>query len=268
MDHNTTARGGIEGSASGFREWRQPGIPARILPHHEEALARLEYLTARQRGFALLTGPAGSGKSALLREFGDGLRRDAVVSVHVDACACGETELWRACCDQLGLGCSPKWSAAALRCALLEAVRGRATVGTPVVLILDHADRADEGATRLIERLLHATHEQAGPTVVAASREPAPPALARLARNYADLRIQLSPLTADDTGHLIEALCGTGDAYARLTPEAVEVMHTVAEGELRQVNRLWRLLQTAALVEETNAIDAPMVDSIVCELPH
>jgi general secretion pathway protein A len=268
MDHNTTAHQGIEGSESGFRQRRQPGAPSRILPHHEEALARLEYVTARQRGFALLTGPAGSGKTVLLREFADGLRHEAVVSIYADACNCGETELWRTCCDALGLACSAQRSAAALRSALLDAIRGRATVGTPVVLILDHADRGGEGAVRLIERLLHATQEQAGPTVVAASREPESPPLARIARDYADLRIQLSPLTADDTGHLIEALCGTGDRHAELTPEAVSTMHTLAGGELRKVNRLWRLLQTAAVVDQTSKIDARMVDSVACELPR
>lgn len=268
MDHTRAARAGIEGSAPRAGHRRDASAASRRrLRRHEEALARLDYVTARRRGFALLTGPAGAGKSVLLREFADGLRREGVQGVVVDACGCGDAELVRECCDELGLGCSADGTADALRFSLVEALRGRCAVGTGVVLILDHADRAEEGAARLIERLLHATHDLAGPTIVAACREPAPPALASLARDHADLRIELSPLTLDDAADLIATLHGPGERYATMSPQAVSVLNTVADGELRQVNRLWRLLQTAASAEGIEAIDEWMVDAMACELP-
>lgn len=267
MNRDQTATGGFEGHEPVLHASHDVRHARSILPNHEEALARLDYVTSRQRGFALLTGPAGCGKSALLRDFVDGLRRNQVTSVVVDACGCTEAELLRECCDELGLGCPRNWPAAALRTALLEAVRGRCETGTPVVLLFDHADRGGDGAIRLIERLLHTTEDLAGPSIVAASREPAPAPLRAVARDYGDVRIQLTPLTADETGDLIETLRGGEERYAGVTPEAVRLMHSIARGQLRQVNRLWRLLQTAAAVEDIDRIDPQMIEAIACELP-
>ena len=39
-----------------------------LTPPHEEAMARLEYLIEQRRRFGLLRGPAGTGKSLVLKE--------------------------------------------------------------------------------------------------------------------------------------------------------------------------------------------------------
>jgi type II secretory pathway predicted ATPase ExeA len=268
MIGTTTADVGLERDAAATNDTPPERFHSRIhLPHYDEALARLEYVASRQRSFALLAGPAGSGKTHLLRKFADELRLAAVATVSVDACGCSEAELLRECCDELGLGCPRDWSADALRSALLEAVRGRCTVGTPVVVIIDHADRLDHGGIRLIERLLHGTSDLAGPTVVAACREPAPSALAHIARHHADVRIQLTPLTAEETGSIIQSQCGASHG-AEFTADAVQDVHSLTQGDLRQLERIWRLLQNAAEVEETDSIDTQMVEWAACELPE
>ncbi len=262
------ADAGIEVSASiPFDLQQVSNAPQTLLPRQHEALARLEYVATRQRGFALLTGPAGSGKTLVLREFADELRRNAVATVCVDASGCGGIELLRECCDELGLGCSRDAAAESLSAVLLDAVRGRCEVGTPLVLIIDHAGRGDDGAARLLERLLHATNDVAGPTLVAACREPAPSELAAMARGHADVRIQLPPLTADDTGSVMDALSRADSRCAEFTPRAVQDMHALAGGDLHRVNRLWRLAQNAAKVEEVDSIDAQMIEWVSSELP-
>lgn len=264
----TTADVGIERDAATTSSEPRASFGPRIhLPNHEEALARLEYVAARQSGFALLAGPAGAGKTQLLAKFADELRRASVATVSVDACGCGETELLWECCDELGLGCPRDWSAEALRAALLEAVRGRCTVGTPMVVMIDHADRLDDGGIRLIERLLHGTSDLVGPTVVAACREPAPAALATIARHHAEVRIELPSLTADETGRIIESQCASSQG-AEFTADAVQEVHSITEGDLRQLERIWRLLQSAAEVEEIDSIDTQMVEWAACELPE
>ena len=268
MHHDMETAAGNEANDSILdHAWRAENASRVELPRHEEALARLDYVVSRQRGFALLTGPAGSGKSELLRQFADGLQRESAQSVFVDACSCGEAELLRECCNELGLGCATDASAEMLRGVLLDAVRGRCAVGTPLVLILDHADRLDTGALRLVERLLHSRGDLAGMTLVAASRESVPSALAAIARDHADVRIELAPLTVDETETFLQSILLADRSGAEMTSTAIEGIHSRTDGDMRRINRLCRLAIDAAEVEETAAIDERMIECVSGELP-
>ena len=88
MSGTIAADADFETSASMPDRARHSSNPLRIpLPRQDEALRRLEYVASRQRGFALLTGPVGSGKTMVLREFAAELRRGSVATVFVDAAA-------------------------------------------------------------------------------------------------------------------------------------------------------------------------------------
>lgn len=267
MNHNTAADTQNEAGLQVPEHGWQPGATRCVLlPQQHEALARLEYTVSRERGFALITGPAGSGKTLLLREFAGQMRRQSASTVFLDARGCRETDLLRECCDELGLGCSRDASSGVLRSVLVEAVRGRCSVGTRVVLIIDHVGREDD-AVHLVERLLHATTDTGGPTIIAACREPAAPTWLALARDHAEVRVMLPALTIGDTGGVIEAL-GDGAAHSRFEPQAVQDLHALANGNLHRVNRLWRLAQSAAELEQRDAIDARTVEWAALELPE
>src|SRR5262245_48047119 len=124
-------------------------------PGHEEALARLIFLVEQHRRCGVLSGPAGSGKSLVL-EF---LRRETlrtgaeVAAVDLIGLSCREMlwEILAALGRSTGIDDSPHrlWR------LLHDHITANHEAHVPLVLILDHLDRAQPECVVAVERLQH-----------------------------------------------------------------------------------------------------------------
>ena len=172
----------------------------------DEALARLGYLADTGLRCGLVTGRGGTGKSAVLRRFADERRTDCCTVVLLDLTGLGEADLLRRLIEGLGITVHAPFRRNALWLELIDGLRGRGLAQQSCLLVLDHFDRALPKAHQVVRRLLA---EQSGPcaaTFILAFSGSSFPIVAREWRQMADLRIELAPLTADETAPLSASL--------------------------------------------------------------
>jgi type II secretory pathway predicted ATPase ExeA len=234
-------------------------------PLHAEALARLAFLVEHRSQLGLLTGPAGSGKSLVLSQFArqqraagtavaelscaGGPPRDALVEIamHWGAnpdSAADTGRLWRIATDRL----------AELR---LEQV--------PAVLVIDDAHTAAADVLNLVHRLLKLPDGQL--TVVAAASETAIGRLPAWLLELAELRIELSVWTEDETRHYLKSsLSRAGRQQPAFADRAVRRLFELSAGVPRRVNQLAQLALVAGAGQQLAQIDEQTVLAVHEEL--
>src|SRR4029077_19422188 len=119
-----------------------------LTPGHREALAQLVYSVRGNRGFLVLTGEVGTGKTTLLHAFRQRLDGRAAVA-HVFNSTLPFDDLLEFVFEELGVprpASSPAQRLLALRSFMLE----RRRAGQNTVLILDEAQNLD---TATLERI-------------------------------------------------------------------------------------------------------------------
>ncbi len=109
-------------------------------PDHEEALASLVYAVQERKGFVLLTGEVGAGKTLvsrmMLRHFGQ-----RVVFANVHHAVQGTGDLMESLCAEFELAVESGASPTRLVHALHDYLLGQFSKDLPVVLVLDEAQR-------------------------------------------------------------------------------------------------------------------------------
>ncbi|WP_165825505.1 helix-turn-helix transcriptional regulator [Actinomycetospora cinnamomea] len=209
---------------------RRPGVVARVptterddgafLRERDDAVAVLRQLIAGLRvgrgGTVVITGAAGVGRSALLRE----ARRTAtsldVVEArgHVEESAVPHGLVRAAfaagCCDPLAPA-APESDAAevALRQRWRALVERRAATG-PVLVLIDDLHLADPGSTRLLVSLARHLHDVPLGLVLTTRPRPEPTAgpLGRLVADGAATLVELAPLGRSSSSALVADLLG------------------------------------------------------------
>lgn len=107
-------------------------------PDHEEALASLIYAVTEQKGFVLLTGEVGSGKTLvtrlMLKHFGDAIAFASITNTHVTA-----GELLHNICAEFDIEVDPSESNPDVTRKLQDFLVTSFARNKPVVLMLDEA---------------------------------------------------------------------------------------------------------------------------------
>ena len=115
----------------------------RATTDHEEALACLIYVVQERKGFALLTGEVGAGKTLvarmMLRHFGD-----RIASAVITNTSLGADDLLAAICSEFGVETREAASRFDLVSALQDYLLAEFTADHPVVLVLDEAQNLSD----------------------------------------------------------------------------------------------------------------------------
>ncbi|MBW2146176.1 MAG: AAA family ATPase [Deltaproteobacteria bacterium] len=243
---------------------------------HREALGHLRYGVEQRKGFVLITGGIGTGKTTLCRTF---LQEDSgsVQSALIFNPIISEEELLQTINKELGVpyqGLRRKGLLDALNDNLIQQYsRGRTTV-----LIIDEAQNLDLHMMEKIRMLsnLETSEEKLIQIVLAGQPELEKllqlPGCRQINERIA-IRCRLRPLAADDIApyiyHRLSVAGGRGDL--RIAPDAMEIIHRITEGIPRRVNVLCDRALLIAYARESWSIDKKIIcqarDETMC-LPN
>ncbi len=228
---------------------------------HDEVLRQLAWALEERKGFILVTGEAGSGKTTLSRVLYSAYRDEAafafILNPHQEA-AC----LLRAVCREFGLGESSLE-------ALNEHLLYRATQGLRNVLVIDEAQAMSDEALEFVRLLtnLEANNRKLLQVVFFAQpeikRRLENPRLIQL-RQRIVLELAVPFLdessTADYIRHRIER--AGGGSFVRFDSEAVRRIHNITSGTPRLINKACELALRCAALQGARLVSAEIVRSM------
>ncbi len=239
-------------------------------PPHEEALARLEYLIEQRRRFGLLLGPAGTGKSLVLRAAAreaNRLGRDVAI---VDLFGADSHDLLWQLAIALRLGPNERWSHATLWRTVSDHWHALHLARLPSVLLFDHLERAEVDCLSLIHRLLHLdVANDGGLTILAAAREGQEECSIGELSEQSELRIELTSLSQRETELFIRELLDNSGGHRELfRRDALVTLFDLSGGVPREIVRLCRLSLAAAERDDLDRVDSTTLLDVAGELPR
>jgi type II secretory pathway predicted ATPase ExeA len=242
-----------------------------LTEHTEEALASLTYGIQHRRGFILLTGEVGTGKTTLVNKLLGWLHRQGVSTAFLFNPRMNVSEFFDFMMADFGIPCDTRnKSQVLLRLNhwLLDKYRSRETA----VLIIDEAQ---DLSLRMLEEIRLLTNLETStekllqivlsgqPELEEKLRQPE----LRQLRQRITLRSKTYPLTPQETqGYIARRLSIAGaDGRAIFTPEAVEAIHGYSRGIPRVINLLCEHSLISAFADQTSPVPEEMVDTVARE---
>ena len=241
-----------------------------VTPPHEEALARLEYLVGQRRRFGLLLGPAGTGKSFVLRAAAREAKRLGREVATIDLFGIDSHDLLWQLALALRLGPTERWSHAALWRSVCDHWHALHSARLPSVLLFDHLERAETDCLSLIERLLHLdVTNDGGLTILAAAREGFEECSLGELSEQSELRIELPCLSQRETEFFIrEMLDNSGGHHEIFRRDALVTLFDLSGGVPREIVRLCHLALAAAEHDALDRMDSTTLLDVAGELPR
>lgn len=232
---------------------------------HEEAIARLIYLTEEHDRCGFLFGNPGTGKSIVLLRLHQLLKRSGWNATRIDLAGLDHSTLLRQLA--IGLAINPATDADPLELweQIDQTISAADRTRQPRVLLLDHADRLRPGAVSLVEHLLHLPYSHGLVVLFAGYREATP--LIKAIGQRTGLRIELQALSHEESAHYIESMLErSNDHGCHWTRDAIQLVTRISQGIPRSINRICRSVLLAAKTEFRAEIDAELVLAVTEEL--
>jgi general secretion pathway protein A len=235
---------------------------------HEEALARLLFLVENHRRCGVLSGAAGTGKSLLLEILEGEVVRTGGQVAHIDLFGRSSQEMLWEIVAELGVPAGPDDSTQRLWRKLHDHVLANRYSRAPLILLLDHLDRAQPECVGVIERLHHlSSGGDTGLTLILGVRDERGAAFAPVLREISDLRIEIAALDRTETqNYIITLLTRAGAAQSIFDDSAIDRLFDETHGVPRHLNRLCDLTLLAGMADQSLRIDESMVAAAAEEL--
>jgi type II secretory pathway predicted ATPase ExeA len=239
--------------------------------HTEEALACLTYGIQNRKGFVLLTGEVGTGKTTLLNKLLDWLHRESIPTAFVFNPRLNVTQFLDFMLADFGLQADAKMKSQTLwkfNQWLLE----RHRAGETAVLVVDEAQNLSPQVLEEIRLLTNLETSTEKLLQIVLSGQPEletklAQAQLRQLRQRITLRTKTHPLTRGELATYVrERLRIAGcDGQPIFTSEALEAIFDYSKGVPRVVNLLCEHALISAFVDQQPSVEAPRIDEVARE---
>jgi type II secretory pathway predicted ATPase ExeA len=234
----------------------------------QEALSYLTYGIEARKGFILLSGEVGTGKTTLLHKLLDVLHQQNVASAFVFNPRLSASQLFDYMMADFGIPCKSRTKSQALF-QLHQWLLNRYAAGEKTVLVVDEAQNLPRQALEEIRLLtnLETSTEKLLQIVLAGQPELEQKLNRRELRQLRQriaLRAKTMPLTAEEThGYIHERLriAGAGEGEI-LTPPAIDTIYKHARGIPRVTNLIAEHVLLRAFVEQRKPVTEEIIESV------
>jgi general secretion pathway protein A len=237
----------------------------------QEALAGLTYGIQNRKGFILLTGEVGTGKTTLLNRLLDWLRGQRVATAYIFNSRLDVTQLFDFIMAEFDIPCESREKSQVLL-RLNQWLLDRYRAGETAVLIVDEAQNLTPEVLEEIRLLtnLETSTEKLLQIVLTGQPELEEklkmPQLRQL-RQRITLRCRTAPLSIEETfGYIAERLRIAGaNGEPVFSKEAIQTVHMYSRGIPRVVNLLCEHSLINAYVDSLRPVSAQMVEEVARE---
>jgi general secretion pathway protein A len=245
-------------------------------PRHNEALANLIYAVEQRRGFVLLSGEIGSGKTLvthlLLQHLEDHAQIALIRNTHLNS-----AQLIRLVCDEFSVQVHAQADKAAMLLALNQFLIQQLAEDRLVVIIIDEAQNLSDKVLEELRMLsnLETSSDKLLQIVLVGQPElrdkVSQPHLEQLRQRIA-LSYHLEPLTLEEIAqyiqHRLKVAAGDGSANVEFTPEAVAKIARFSRGTPRIINGLCDNALLYGFTAQVHTIDEPLIDKVLKHSMH
>jgi putative secretion ATPase (PEP-CTERM system associated) len=242
-------------------------------PSYRDGLAYLKYGIREKKGFLVLTGEVGTGKTTLIRALAQELAPEAVMSVVLNTRVTPKQLLTLAAQD-FGLERSWRSSKVELIVELSEFLLAQANAGRSCVLVVDEAHNM--GAQLLEELRLLSNVETDRQKLLQIVMVGQPELLSTLSlpsvrqiRQRIPGSFHIKPLCEDEVESYVSTrltVAGADPSWLNFTPDAFEAIHSTTSGIPRLINILCDRALLVAFVGEKREIGSDGVLEAVQDL--
>jgi type II secretory pathway predicted ATPase ExeA len=237
----------------------------------QEALACLTYGINRRRGFILLSGEVGTGKTTILNKLLEHLRGERVATAFIFNPRLSVNQFLHFMMADFGIACESRMKSQVLL-QLNQWLLERYRAGETAVLIVDEAHNLPLEVFEEIRLLTNLETSTEKLLQIVLSGQPEienlikQPALRQL-RQRITLRCKMAPLTLRDTqGYIFERLRIAGaNGDAIFNPDALEMVFRFSRGIPRVINLLCEHALITAFAEEQRPVLANTIRAVAQE---
>lgn len=221
--------------------------------HFNQALSRLEFLK-ENKGFGLITGEPGTGKSSLLRHFKDSLNPNLFKCIYIPISTLTVLDFYRALCD--GLGVEPANRKITLFKQIQESIFSYSINKniTPII-ILDEAQFLKNSILDDLRIIFNFQMDSKDPAIILLtgqtnfinqiSRSNHEAIRQRILINY-----QLEGLGKDEIKNYVTSrLSIAGCSEPIFNEDSYEVLYSSTKGNIRNINSIARMCLVSAALE-------------------
>ena len=240
--------------------------------HSQEALASLTYGIQTRKGFILLTGEVGTGKTTLLNKMFDWLRGERAATAFVFNSRLNTTQFLDFVMGDFGIHCESGMKSQVLM-RLNQWLLERYAAGESAVLVVDEAQNL---STQVLEEIRLLTNLETStdkllqivlcgqPELEMKLRQPQ----LRQLRQRITLRCRTHPLTVEEThGYVGERLRIAGaDSQLIFSPAAVDSIFKFARGIPRVINVICEHALINAFVDHERPVGEVTIQQVAADL--